>query len=455
MNTPDTRPPKPTPDFPLFAHGNGQWAKKVKGKLRYYGPWVDPQAALEKYQAEAKQSISSAKASAKPADDFPLYRHKSGQWAKKISGKVHYFGTNPEAALVKYNAWRTGTPAQPTEGMTVKELVNHFLYSKEEAVKSGEIKQRTWDDYDTVCGRMIDAFGKDTSVTSLTPADFERFRRRLAKSRGPVALGNDINRVKIVLKYGYDQGYLDRPMRYGQGFNKPSRKTLRQERAKREQNNGLLMFSPAGLHAMLEKATKPMKAMILLGINCGFGNTDVALLPFSAVKDGWVNYPRPKTGIARRIPLWPETVQAIQDAIANRPKGKKDLADRIFVTSKGGTWERNGDDNPVSKEMAKLLTTVKIKRPGLNFYSLRRTFETVGGESKDQVAVDTIMGHAPDSDDMASRYRQTVSDERLQAVVDHIHGWLFNNTPSLVSPVSPVSSVPSADLTETNQGQPV
>jgi hypothetical protein len=31
-----TKPSKPTPDFPLYAHRNGQWAKKIKGSIHYY-----------------------------------------------------------------------------------------------------------------------------------------------------------------------------------------------------------------------------------------------------------------------------------------------------------------------------------------------------------------------------------------------------------------------------------
>jgi hypothetical protein len=43
---------------------------------------------------------------------------------------------------------------------------------------------------------------------------------------------------------------------------------------------------------------------------------------------------------------------------------------------------------------------------------------TIGGEAKDQVAVDHTMGHA--RDDMASAYRERISDERLRAVVEHV-----------------------------------
>jgi hypothetical protein len=35
------KPSKPFPDFQLFPHITGRWAKKIKGKLHYIGPWVD------------------------------------------------------------------------------------------------------------------------------------------------------------------------------------------------------------------------------------------------------------------------------------------------------------------------------------------------------------------------------------------------------------------------------
>jgi len=47
-------------------------------------------------------------------------------------------------------------------------------------------------------------------------------------------------------------------------------------------------------------------------------------------------------------------------------------------------------------------------------------------ESKDQPAIDFIMGHGVLH--KSAVYRETISDERLRAVADHVHRWLFPST---------------------------
>ena len=62
----------------------------------------------------------------------------------------------------------------------------------------------------------------------------------------------------------------------------------------------------------------------------------------------------------------------------------------------------------------------------MNFYALRHTFETIAGESLDQVGVNAIMGHSDGT--MAGMYRERVTDERLLRVTDHVHAWLFGDS---------------------------
>src|SRR5207247_1770673 len=170
-----------------------------------------------------------------------------------------------------------------------------------------------------------------------------------------------------------------------------------------------------------------MRAMILLGINSGFGNADCGRLPLSAVNldAGMIDFPRPKTGIPRRCPLWPETVQALREASAGRPEPKKEeYAGLVFITQRGLAWAKDTNDCPVAKETAKVLRKLGINgRKGLGFYTLRHTFRTVADEAKDQPAADFIMGH--EVPHMSSVYRETISDARLKAVADHVRNWLF------------------------------
>ena len=41
--------------------------------------------------------------SGKPYPTFPLFRHASGQWAKKVAGKTRYFGTEWRGALKQWD----------------------------------------------------------------------------------------------------------------------------------------------------------------------------------------------------------------------------------------------------------------------------------------------------------------------------------------------------------------
>src|SRR5205823_9745070 len=90
----------------------------------------------------------------------------------------------------------------------------------------------------------------------------------------------------------------------------------------------------------------------------------------------------------------------------------------------GLPWAKDATDQTLSKEFGKLTGAAGVGgRAGLGFYTLRHTYRTVADEAKDQPAVDYSMGH--EVPHMSAVYRETISDARLRAVVQHVHDWLF------------------------------
>jgi integrase len=437
--SPAAKPAKPYPHFPLTPHPAGYWCKKIRGKVRYFGRWDDPEGALRAYRdfvagkpvqkPDRAQSEGTGKPS-KPRPDFPLYAHRAGQWAKKIRGRTVYFGPwgDPEGALTKYlaekDALQAGRKPRPdTEGLTVKDACNDFLNAKQALVDAGELSPRTWDEYKAMADELVAHAGKTRLVSDLDPEDFAGLRNRLTKKWGPHRVRKAIQYVRSIFKHAVDAGLIDRPVRFGPGFKRPSMKTLRLHRAAQ----GAKLFTAEEVRQLIDAAGTPLKTMILLGINAGFGNADCGNLPLAAIdlNTGWIDYPRPKTGIPRRCPLWPETVRAIQEALAVRPEPKNgEHAGLTFITKYGDTWGKDTNDNPIAKETAKLLKALGINgRKGLGFYTLRHTFRTIADEARDQPAADFIMGH--EVPHMSSVYRETISGARLRAVTDHVRAWLF------------------------------
>jgi integrase len=381
------RPKKPYPDFPLSPHASGAWQKKIRGKIHYFG-----------------------------------------KWARRVNGKlVRVEGDGWEAALELYKSQADDlhagrTPRVLADGLTMADLCNRFLTAKQRQREAGEITSRTFDEYKATTDRLVSTFGSTRLVDDLAASDFEALRDSMAKQWGPVRLGNEIQKVRTVFKYGYESGLIEKPVRYGPQFKKPSASVMRRHRAK----TGQRMLEADELRKVLKSADPQLKAMILLGINAGFGNHDIATLPLSALDldGGWIDYPRPKTGIARRCPLWSETIAALRAAIALRPKPRQEEAvGLVFVTTRGRPWLSRGIANPVSIAARQLMKAAGVHGDGIGFYTLRHVFRTVADGSRDQVAVNYIMGHADPS--MAAVYRERIEDSRLRAVVEHVRGWLF------------------------------
>jgi integrase len=378
---------------------------------------------------------------AKPYPDFPLTAHPAGYWCKKIRGKLHYFGpwADPDGALAKYlerkDALHAGRPHRPDpQALTVKDVANTFLNARREALEAGDLSPRTWADYRAIMDVMVAGLGKQRGALTLDPQDFAALKSKLSKRNGPHRMCTVIQVIRCAFKYAYESDLLDRPIRFGPSFKRTSKKTLRLHRAKQ----GPKLFSAGEIREMVQgalvvgknspelaRAGKALRAMIFLGINCGFGNTDCGRLPLSALdlEAGLIDFPRPKTGIPRRCPLWPETVQALKDALAGRPELKRaEHAGLVFLTKYGDSWARDDSVGPLTWEMRKLLNKL-----GMNghrsFYTLRHTFRTVADGAKDQPAADYIMGH--EVVHMSSVYRETISDARLRAVTDHVRAWLY------------------------------
>jgi integrase len=393
----------------------------------------------------------------RPYPDFPLTPHASGMWLKNIRGKFHFFGrwarrVNGVLTRIEGDGWEEAvklyksqaddlhagrTPRAKTDELTVGDLCNRFLTMKLHAVQNRELSNGMYEDYKKSTDRLVATLGVKRLVSDLAGEDFASLRNDLAKQYGPVRLSNEVQKVRTVFKFGYEDGLMDRPIRFGQ-FKKPSRDVLRRHRAAK----GKKMLEANEVKKVIDSAGQPVKAMLLLAINCAYGPRDLAELPLTALdlNGGWATFPRVKNGIPRRAKLWDETVIALREAVALRPSPKTDeVAKLVFLTVRGRQWLCRGSGNPISVAMRCLMKEVGVHREGIGAYTLRHVFRTIADRTKDQNAIRMVMGHS-DGGAIDSHYIEGIDDSRLEAVANCVHDWLFG-TPNPVEKTTPLLKV--------------
>lgn len=361
------KPVKPYPDFPLYAHASGRWAKKIKGKLHYFGPWEDWPAALAKFQQEK--------------DDL-------------------YAGRTPlQGAKMEY---------------TLGEACVKFLKAK-----SREVEPVTYAGYRTAVRSISRFIPPDTPISEITQSMFAGAKSGMLQSLSPTTVTTHITVVKTMFNYAKEAGWIAAIPNYGPGFKKPSyrdRRLATQER----------LIEARHIRRLIRHSPPVTRAMLFLGINCAFGNEDCAAVPISAfdLDQGWVNFPRPKTGAPRRCPLWRSTLDAVKEALRVRPvPASREWADLAFLTSRGGRWAQTAGRSQLAGYVHRKTKALGIYQKGIGFYSFRHTFRTVADASLDVTAMNLIMGHSDNS--IQGVYRHGIADERLIAVTEIVANWLL------------------------------
>ena len=185
------KPDKPWPTFPLYAHKSGRWAKKIRGKTHYFGPWRDPDQGARRYLADK--------------DDLEA-------------------GRRPSRAS-------TGV----TDALAVKQMVGLFLDSKEINVESGEMEKSTWKAYESArqagdsCLRCQHR-GREPRPRQLPAAP----KRSSENTQASGVYHTAIAKIKAIFHWAAnDQGYIDRLPRFGSSFKRPSKPDLDREREER------------------------------------------------------------------------------------------------------------------------------------------------------------------------------------------------------------------------------
>ncbi|WP_145370219.1 hypothetical protein [Maioricimonas rarisocia] len=162
----------------------------------------------------------------------------------------------------------------------MKDVANELLNHRQTLVDAGELSPRTWDDYKAAADLVVSEFGATAPADRLQPHDFARLRKAIDKHNwSGVRTRKFLQSIRTVFKHAYESGLLRQPVRFGPAFKGPSARSLRLER----QARGPKMLEADEIRSLLDAAEQPLKAMILLGVNCGFDNADVGRLPQSAL----------------------------------------------------------------------------------------------------------------------------------------------------------------------------
>ncbi|MHC4174848.1 MAG: hypothetical protein ACYTBX_13450 [Planctomycetota bacterium] len=114
------------------------------------------------------------------SDKFPLTLHRTGQYCKKIKGRMRYFGTDKKQALERYLGQATyllgcqrSIQTAANGKMTLKELCDLYLKYQESRVFADELTPKHYNDHIGSLGRLTSFLGQGCRIESISTLDLQ------------------------------------------------------------------------------------------------------------------------------------------------------------------------------------------------------------------------------------------------------------------------------------------
>lgn len=398
--------------------------------------------------------------------------HPKGGWCRKFPGDRNrtYFGwvdAGEAARLMHAEETRRERARQGDESaaaklnnLTVREAVNLYLNHADREHAAGNMSAGQRASYGDELERLVQAVGRDRKLSDLcSPSAPDRtFRplRAAALSRGLGAAEKHIAQVRRFLDWCSTTRRLMPPPFYADEFKPPSETEKRNARKADRRAKGTATWTPGEVREIIDaaRATDVHRyAWVLLMVNGGMGATDLSYLTDADLD--WdrqcISTDRSKTLVARVVPLWDVTAEAMRASRAVRAEPRDPAhAGRFFLTPKGRplvTTGLNAKGNRVTgtdavrnwfygvlnpgkhegKRGRKPLPALpSLKRHRAGGYTLRSVFATLAA-GQDETLVAVVMGHKLPGARTAEYYLRGDLLEDVRQVTSHVYARLFSS----------------------------
>lgn len=407
-----------------WAKAQRRWKKYYKGKVYYFkhgngkSDLEGYRAALADWQAKKAELDGAAEAIEPDLSQFEAGKRRvywdnvrvGMQWAKAFDEMRGTDDPDKAASVIDdlQSMLDSGKlPPVPSSAPLADDAENNIEVNAKRflALKKADVSRGRLEVLRASLNHFLDFIGRDQTIQAITSVAVEEFyvgQRSLVDSeRISSSTGRDrLAAAKAFVNWLDEHEKIRAPRNLGR-FNIP--KTVREVET----------VPLADLKAMLASATNVTKLYLLLSLNCGMQQRDIALLKQSQVdwKQGRIIRKRVKTASYKNVPkvnyrLWEETFTLLKEQRAKN-------SELVLLNEKGGSLltEKDSDDGRYQKNdniktaYSRLCRKLNLRYP---FKLLRKTAASELASSAEFARfAQYFLGHAPSNVADASYVKQS------------------------------------------------